>query len=91
MERLAAIASRPATARAPAGGHIAFIAGTDLTLLFEDRRLSGSGTFLLGALLDRLFASMAAINAFSRTRLQLKGEKQVWHQWPARTGTRAIL
>jgi type VI secretion system protein ImpG len=91
VERLAAIASRPATARAPAGGHIAFIAGTDLTLLFEDRRLSGSGTFLLGALLDRLFASMAAINAFSRTRLQLKGEKQVWHQWPARTGTRAIL
>ncbi|HEX8446842.1 MAG TPA: type VI secretion system baseplate subunit TssF [Sphingomonas sp.] len=91
VERLVAITSRPATARAPAGGRIAFVSGTEITLLFDDRRLSGSGTFLLGAVLDRVFASMAAINAFSRTRLQLKGEKDAWHSWPSRTGTRAIL
>ncbi|WP_076070859.1 type VI secretion system baseplate subunit TssF [Sphingomonas montana] len=91
VERLVSVTSAAATARAPAGGRIAFIAGTDITLLFEDRRLSGSGAFLLGALLDRVFASMAAINAFSRTRLLLKGEKGVWQQWPSRTGTRALL
>jgi type VI secretion system protein ImpG len=89
-ERLKAMATAPATARAPAGGHIAFIGGTDVTLEFEDRRLSGSGAFLLGALLDRLFASMAAINSFTRTRLQLRGDKDAWRQWPARTGTRTL-
>jgi type VI secretion system protein ImpG len=91
IERLKAIRTEPATARAPAGGHIAFIAGTDVVLEFEDRRLSGSGAFLLGTLLDRVFASMAAINAFSRTRLALRGDREVWQQWPARTGTLSIL
>jgi type VI secretion system protein ImpG len=91
IEQLKAVYTASATARAPAGGHIAFIGGTDVTLEFEDRRLSGSGAFLLGALLDRVFASMAAINAFSRTRLILKGDREVWQQWPARTGTLSIL
>lgn len=91
IERLKALRTAPATARAPAGGHIAFLAGTDVALEFEDRRLSGSGAFLLGTLLDRVFASMAAINAFSRTRLELRGDREIWQQWPARTGTLSIL
>jgi len=91
VERLTAVEGRPATARAPAGGHIVFLHGTDLTLEFDDKRLSGSGTFLLGALLAQVFGSMAAINTFSRTALRLKGERRAWHQWPARTGTRPII
>ncbi|SFS09697.1 type VI secretion system baseplate subunit TssF [Sphingomonas jatrophae] len=89
-ERLKALTTTTANARAPAGGHIAFITGIDATAEFDDRRLSGSGAFLLGALLDRLFASMAAINAFTRLRLTLSGEREVWQQWPARTGTRTL-
>lgn len=89
-ERLRGIATATASARAPAGGHIAFISGIEATITFEDRRLSGSGAFLLGALIDRLFASMAAINAFSRVRLVLAGDREVWQQWPARTGTRTL-
>lgn len=89
-ERLKSLSTRTATARAPAGGHIAFISGIDAVAEFDDRRLSGSGAFLLGALLDRLFASMAAINAFSRLRLTLSGDREPWQQWPARTGTRTL-
>lgn len=91
VERLKAIRTSSATARAPAGGHIAFISGIDAEVEMEDRRLSGSGAFLLGTVIDRLFASMAAINAFSRVRLTLTGDKEVWQQWPARTGTRTLL
>lgn len=90
-KRLTSIATRNATARAPAGGHIAFVGGTEVTLEFEDRRLSGSGAFLLGALLDRVFASMATINGFTRTRMLLKGEGDPWCQWPPRTGTRTLI
>lgn len=91
MERLKAIRTQPATARAPAGGHIAFVSGIDAEVEMEDRRLSGSGAFLLGTVIDRLFASMAAVNAFSRVRLMLSGDKEAWQQWPARTGTRNLL
>lgn len=91
VERLSAVEGQPATARAPAGGHIVFLHGTDVTLEFDDRRLSGSGAFLLGSLLETVFAGRTAINTFSRTRLRLKGEARAWQQWPARTGTRAII
>ncbi len=89
-ERLKGLTTSISSARAPAGGHIAFISGIDVIAEFEDRRLSGSGAFLLGALLDRLFAAMAAINAFSRLRLTLSGDREIWQQWPARTGTRTL-
>lgn len=91
VERLTAVEGRSATARAPAGGQIVFLHGTDVTIEFDDKRLSGSGTFLLGALLETVFGTMASINTFSRTALRLKGERSMWQQWPARTGTRAII
>ncbi len=91
LERLTAVEGRPATARAPAGGQIVFLHGTDLTVEFDDKRLSGSGTFLLGTLLEAVFGSMAAVNTFSRLALRLKGERSMWQQWPARTGTRASI
>ena len=90
-ERLSAVEGRQSTARAPAGGHIVFLHGTDIMVEFDDRRLSGSGAFLLGAVLETVFASLAAVNTFSRTGLRLKGERKAWQQWPARTGTRAII
>ncbi len=90
-ERLSAVSGGAATARAPAGGHIVFLHGTDITVEFDDKRLSGSGTFLLGALLETVFVALASINTFSRTQLRLKGERRAWHQWAARTGTRHIL
>ena len=62
-----------------------------MTLEFDDQRVSGSGAFLLGAVLETAFGAFAAINAFSRTRLKLKGEKGLWQAWPARTGTRRLI
>ena len=91
VEKLSGVQGRATTARAPAGGHVVFLHGTDLTIEFDDKRLSGSGTFLLGSLLETVFGSMAAVNTFSRTALRLKGENRPWHQWPARTGTRALI
>ena len=90
-DRLTVVEARPAFARAPGGGGVAFTSGVDLALEFDDARLSGSGAFLLGSVLEAVFASMAAVNAFSRTELRLKGEKGAWRRWPARTGTRELI
>ncbi len=91
IDRLSDVKTAPATARAPGGGRIAFASGVDVALEFEDERLSGSGAFLLGMVLDGVLASFAAVNAFSRTTLRLKGERAAWRRWPARTGTRRLL
>jgi type VI secretion system protein ImpG len=88
VDRLVSVSSKSGVARAPAGNRIAFINGTDITLEFDDQRLSGSGSFLLGAVLDTVLASMCSINTFTRTQLRIRGERSLWKQWSARTGTR---
>jgi len=91
VDRLAAVKAVKSVARTPGGGRIAFTSGTDLTLEFEDTRLSGSGSFMLGAVLERVFAGLSTINAFVRVAMKLRSEKGVWHTWQARTGTRPLI
>lgn len=91
IERLSDVRTAPSIARSPDAGRIAFTSGTDITLEFDDTRLSGSGAFMLGAVLETVFAGLSAINAFTRVRLQLKGEKGAWQTWRARTGTRRLI
>jgi type VI secretion system protein ImpG len=91
VDRLVSVASKSGVARAPSGNRIAFINGTDITMEFEDQRLSGSGSFLLGAVLESVLASMCSINTFTRTQLRIRGERTGWKQWPARTGTRRLI
>ncbi len=88
VDRLVSVSSKSGVARAPAGNRIAFINGTDIVLEFEDQRLSGSGSFMLGAVLETVLASMCSINTFTRTQLRIRGERSGWKQWTARTGTR---
>jgi len=91
IERLVGVKAVQSVARTPGGGRIAFTSGTDLTLEFEDSRLSGSGAFMLGSVFESVFAGLSAINAFVRVTLKLKNEKGVWHSWKARTGTRTLI
>ncbi len=91
IERLTAVRSASSVARAPGGGRIAFTSGTDITLEFDDRRLSGSGAFMLGSVLEAVFASLSGLNSFTRTQLRLRGEKGVWHAWDARSGTQHLI
>ncbi len=88
VDRLVSVSSKSGVARAPASSRIAFINGTDITIEFEDQRLSGSGSFMLGAVLETVLATMCSINTFTRTQLRIRGERTGWKQWPARTGTR---
>jgi type VI secretion system protein ImpG len=91
IERLVGASTAPSIARSPGGGRIAFTSGTDITLDFDDRRLSGTGTFMLGSVLEAVLASLSGVNGFTRTRLRLKGEKTVWQAWDARSGTQQLI
>jgi type VI secretion system protein ImpG len=89
--RLLSVTSRTTSGRAPHAGAVVFCTGTEIDLEFDDSRLSGSGSYLLGCVLEQFFAGQTTLNSFTRTRLRLKGDLGVWASWPARGGRRRLV
>ncbi len=87
---VAAVSSRPVVERLDLPGPLAFGRGTEITLDIDEAPLAGASRLLLPALLDRLFARHASINAFVRTRTRLV-QKQEEMSWPMRPGLRARI
>lgn len=86
VDRIAGISSAPAVARAPHSGRVAFCCGTEINLVLDDDRFSGTGAFLLSSIMERFFSNYCAINSFTRLSIQYKSEKGVVRRWPARAG-----
>ncbi|HRO16347.1 MAG TPA: type VI secretion system baseplate subunit TssF [Paracoccus sp. (in: a-proteobacteria)] len=87
---VAAVSSRPVIERLALPGPLAFGRGTEITLEIDETLLAGASHLLLPALLDRLFARHASINAFVRTRTRLV-RRQEEMSWPMRPGLRARI
>ncbi len=81
----------PGIARLPKLRPGAFARGLDVTLTFEAQAWRAGGLYLLAAVLERFLALQASINAFVRTRAVLRGRAGLAAEWPARSGTRALL
>jgi type VI secretion system protein ImpG len=90
-DRLVGISAQPGVARVRLKGHTAIAAGIEVTLEFDDERLSGSGSFLLCTVIERFLASACAINSFVRVTAQLRGEPEPWKRWTPRIGDRVLL
>ena len=89
-ERIVGVAAEPGVARLRIKGHTAMAAGIDVTIEVDDERLSGSGSFMLCALLERFLAGACAINSFVRVSARLQREVSPWKVWPARIGERPL-
>jgi type VI secretion system protein ImpG len=85
---LAAVTARPVVERLPIAGPMCFGRGTEVTLDIDDALLAGHSALLLPALLARLFARYAAVNAFvqTRTRLLHSHEEVPWPMTPGNRG-----
>lgn len=90
-ERLIAITSEPGVARLRFRGHAAMCSGIDVTLVIDDERLSGSGSFLLCAVIERFLAGACALNSFVRVTARLQRETGAWKTWPPRVGDRPLV
>ena len=90
-DRLIGVTAQPGVGRIRVGGHTAVCAGVDLTLEIDDERLSGSGAFLLTAVLQRFLATACALNSFVRVSTRLRRESGVWKTWPPRVGDRDLV
>ncbi|MGF1462456.1 MAG: type VI secretion system baseplate subunit TssF [Maricaulaceae bacterium] len=91
IDLVTAIDSRPATARAPGRFGLALCSGLDIALSLSTERFSGSGGYLLAAVLERFFANYCAVNSFTRLEARLTEGRGVLRRWPPRAGEQALV
>jgi len=76
--------------RLPVSGPIVYGRGQSIELELDEAAFSGTSPLLLGAILERYFARLASINAF--TELQLSSATRgPLRRWSPRIGARAML
>jgi type VI secretion system protein ImpG len=90
-DRLVGVHAAPGAARLRLKGHTAMCSGIDVTLEIDDERLSGSGAFLLCAVIERFLAGACALNSFVRVSAQLQRETSLWKTWAPRIGDRPLI
>ena len=90
IRSLARVTSRQVIERLDLPGPLCLGKGIEITLHVDEGPLSGSSTLLLSALLSRLFARHASINAFVRTRTRLQ-QRQEEVAWPMALGNRDLI
>ena len=87
---IANVTARPVIERLPIAGPMCFGRGTEVTLEIDASQLAGHSQLLLSALLARLFARYAAVNAFVQTRTRLlQSHEEV--PWPITVGNRSLV
>ncbi|QZH74558.1 MAG: type VI secretion system baseplate subunit TssF [Erythrobacter sp.] len=90
-DRLKAVRTEPGVARMRLKGHSVICAGLDVTLDIDDERMSGSGSYMLCAVIERFLAGACSLNSFVRLTARLQRESGVWKTWPARLGDRPLV
>lgn len=90
VEGVKSVRTDPVVRRVPTPGPIAFARGLLVRLMLDEAAFEGSGSFLLGAVLERFFGRYSSINSFTETVL-LSADNQEIMRWPARLGQRHIL
>ena len=90
VRAIAGVTARPVVERLPIAGPMCFGRGTEVALEIDQTVLAGHSALLLPALLARLFARYAAVNAFVRTQTRLlQSHEEV--SWPITVGNRSLV
>jgi type VI secretion system protein ImpG len=90
VDGVISVESTPVVRRLPLPGPATFARGLRVELGCDEHAFEGSGTFLLGSLLDRFFSGYASINCFVQTALSTRQRERVV-EWPLRLGVRPAL
>ncbi len=91
IDSVLGVDSKLGVARAPAQNMGAFCRGTDIVIEFDEQRFSGSGLFLLAAVLERFLALYCSINSYTRLIAKIRGRPGVLRKWPPRAGDTQII
>lgn len=91
IQHIEALTITPATAKLQVQGRMGVCYGNDVHLVLNPAGFPDNNLFFFATILDRFFAQFAAINSFTRLMITCHGSTQLYHQWPARVGNRALL
>ncbi|MFT7681535.1 MAG: type VI secretion system protein ImpG [Moritella dasanensis] len=91
IQHIDALTISPATAKLQVQGRMGVCYGSDINLTLNPAGFPDNDLFFFATVLDRFFALFAAINSFTRLKVTCHGRTQLYHQWPARIGERALL
>jgi type VI secretion system protein ImpG len=90
IDGVKSVRHRPVTRRVSAAGPIAFARGLEIGITFDETAFEGTGSFLLGSVLEQFFARYVSVNSFTETVVSAMGRGQIM-RWPARVGQRQIV
>ncbi|MEI2266111.1 type VI secretion system baseplate subunit TssF [Erwinia sp. CGal63] len=81
---------KPVNRRVPEPGPIVFARGIGIELSVDEQAFSGASPWLLGSVLEQVFARLVAINSFTELTLTSQQRGEIGY-WPARMGKRALV
>lgn len=90
IEGVREVGITPVVQRIPGSGPVAFGRGLQVTVTLDDAAFEGTGIVTLGAVLERVFARLVSVNAFTCTELR-SARRGVVKRWPVRVGARPML
>jgi type VI secretion system protein ImpG len=90
VQGVQSIQSQPVLRALPGPGPLAYGRGLELTLECDEAAFSGSGVFLLAAVLERFFSKYVSINSFTEMVLKTVQRGEIM-RWPPTTGQRHLL
>jgi len=80
----------PRTRRLPAPGPIVFGRGLEIRLTVDETSFAGASAFLLGAVLEQMFARLASMNTFTELVLVSERRGEI-KRWPPRMAARQLV
>ena len=84
------VAVTPRTRRLPAPGPIVFGRGLEIRLTVDEAAFAGASAFLLGAVLEQVFARLASMNTFTELVLVSERRGEI-KRWPPRMAARQLV
>ena len=90
IDSIQAVQARTVVRRLPFDGPLTFGCGIEVTAVLDELGFQGSSAFMLGSVLERLFARHASANSFVETVLRSASRGEIMRGVP-RIGTHAVL
>jgi type VI secretion system protein ImpG len=84
------VAVTPRTRRLPAPGPIVFGRGLEIRITVDEAPFAGASAFLLGTVLEQVFARLASMNTFTELVLVSERRGEI-KRWPPRMAARQLV
>ncbi|MGF1702383.1 type VI secretion system baseplate subunit TssF [Photobacterium makurazakiensis] len=91
IDAISSMSITSANARVVKNGRVGFCHGSNIDIQFSNNVVADTHLFFFGSVLSHFFSQFTAINSFTRLSIQIQGQSEPIHCWPANAGGKALL